>query len=193
MESSSNFSQDINKCLEVLNNGGVILYPTDTIWGLGCDATNEKAVERIYQIKKRSSQKGMLVLLDNENKIPSYVSEMPEIARDLIELSEKPLTIIYSGARQLAKNLVAQDGSIGIRISLDDFNQKLIRQFKKPLVSTSANFSGESAPQNFNEIDEEILHAVDYVVKWRQNNLTKVPPSSIIKLGQGGEIKIIRE
>jgi len=186
-------NEDISKALETLNNGGVILYPTDTVWGLGCDATNEKAVERIYKIKKRSEQKGMLVLLDNENKIPLYINEMPEIAWDLIELSEKPLTIIYSGAKQLAKNLVAPDGSIGIRISTDSFNQKLIQQFKKPLVSTSANISGEPAPQNFDEISEEILHAVDYIVKWRQDDLNKIRPSSIIKLGQGGEVRIIRE
>jgi len=186
-------NEDIRKALEILNSGGVILYPTDTIWGLGCDATNEKAVERIYQIKKRSDQKSMLVLLDSESKIPSYVNKMPEIAWNLIELSEKPLTIIYSGAKLLAKKLIAPDGTIGIRISSDDFNQKLIRRFKKPLVSTSANISGEPAPQIFDEISEEILQAVDYIVGWRQDDLTKIQPSSIIKLGEGGEIKIIRE
>ena len=184
---------DIKNVLEILKNGGVILYPTDTIWGLGCDATNEKAVEKIYQIKKRSDQKSLLVLLDNENKIPSYIKEMPEIAWDLIELSDKPLTIIYSGARNLAQNLIAEDGSVGIRISNDEFNQKLIQRFRKPLVSTSANISGERAPQNFAEISPEIMDSVDYIVEWRQDDFAKSKPSSILKLETGGEIKIIRE
>ena len=185
--------EDIKKALEVLKNGGIILYPTDTIWGLGCDATNEKAVEKIYQIKKRSDQKSMLVLLENPAKIPSYVNEMPDITWDLIELSDKPLTIIYSEAKNLAQNLIADDGSIGIRISSDDFNQKLIQRFRKPIVSTSANVSGEPSPQNFDEISQEIINSVDYVVTWRQDDYTKAKPSSIIKLGKGNEIQIIRE
>jgi L-threonylcarbamoyladenylate synthase len=184
---------DIEKSLEVLNTGGVILYPTDTIWGIGCDATNEKAVERIYQIKQRCDQKSMLVLLDNPNKIPSYINEMPELAWDLIDLSENPLTIIYPGAKNLAPNLIAPDGSIGIRISNDEFNQKLIQRFKKPLVSTSANISGSSSPQHFAEISHEITNAVDYIVEWKQNDFTKSQPSSIIKIGPTGEIKIIRK
>ena len=185
--------KDIDKCLEVLNNGGVILYPTDTIWGLGCDATNQKAVQRIYEIKQRSDQKSLLVLLDHPGKISSFVNEVPEIAWDLIDLSEKPLTIIYSDAKNLAKNLIAEDGSIGIRISSDPFNQRLIQRFKKPLVSTSANISGEMAPGNFSEISEEILSAVDYVVEWRQDDYQKAQASSIIKLKPNGEVKIIRE
>lgn len=193
MESSNNFTQDLSKCLETLKNGGVILYPTDTIWGLGCDATNEKAIERIYNIKKRSDQKSMLVLLDSSRKIPSYINEMPEIAWDLIELTEKPLTIIYPNAKNLAKNLIAQDGSIGIRISKDAFNQKLIQKFKKPIVSTSANISGEKSPQNFSEISQEIIDSIDYVVEWKQNDFSQTQPSSIIKLGNGGEVRIIRE
>lgn len=185
--------KDIDKCLEVLNNGGVILYPTDTIWGLGCDATNPEAVQKIYEIKQRSDQKSLLVLLDHPGKIPSYVHEVPEIAWDLIDLSEKPLTIIYSDAKNLAKNLIAEDGSIGIRISTDPFNQKLIQRFKRPLVSTSANISGDKAPGNFSEISEEILSAVDYVVEWRQDDYEKAKASSILKLKPNGEIKIIRE
>ncbi len=185
--------QDIKNALEVLKNGGVILYPTDTIWGIGCDACNEKAIERIYKIKQRSDQKSMLVLLDNEIKIPSYITEMPEVAWDLIELSEKPLTIIYSGAKNLAKNLIAEDGSIGMRISRDPFNQKLIQRFRKPIVSTSANISGETSPQNFSEISQEIINLVDYVVEWNQDNYEKAQPSSIIKLGTNGEVQIIRE
>ena len=193
MESSNNFTQDLFKCLETLKSGGVILYPTDTIWGLGCDATNEKAVKRIYNIKKRSDEKSMLVLLDNPNKIPSYINEMPEIAWDLIELTEKPLTIIYSNAKNLAKNLIGQDESVGIRISEDEFNQKLIQRFKKPIVSTSANISGEKSPQKFSEISQEIIDSVDYIVEWKQSDSTQMLPSSIIKLGIGGEVQIIRE
>ncbi len=193
MESSNNFTQDLSKCLETLKSGGVILYPTDTIWGLGCDATNEKAVKRIYNIKKRSDEKSMLVLLDNPNKIPSYINEMPEIAWDLIELTEKPLTIIYSNAKNLAKNLIGQDESVGIRISEDEFNQKLIQRFKKPIVSTSANISGEKSPQNFSEISQEIIDSVDYIVEWKQSDSTQMLSSSIIKLGIGGEVQIIRE
>lgn len=184
---------DIVNALEVLKQGGIILYPTDTIWGLGCDATNEKAVEQIYKIKQRSDQKSMLILLDNPVKISTYVNEMPEIAWDLIELSTKPLTIIYSGAKNLAKNLIADDGSIGIRISHDEFNQKLIQRFKKPIVSTSANMSGEPSPQNFDEISQQIIDSVDYVVTWKQDDFTKASPSGIIKLANNGEVKIIRE
>ncbi len=185
--------EDIKKALETLNAGGVILYPTDTIWGIGCDATNEKAIEKIYKIKQRSDQKNMLVLLDNPGKIPSYIKEMPEIAWDLIELSEKPLTIIYSGAKNLAKNLIAQDGSIGIRITNESFTQKLLQRFKKPIVSTSANISGSSSPSGFFDIDQRIIESVDYVVGWRQNDLSQTQPSSIIKLGTNGEINIIRK
>lgn len=185
--------EDIIKALEVLKNGGVILYPTDTVWGLGCDATNEAAVAKIYKIKNRTDQKSMLVLIDNANKIPSYINEMPEIAWDLIDLTEKPLTIIYPGAKNLAKNLIASDGTIGIRVSKEIFNQKLIERFRKPIVSTSANISGESTPSNFNEISNRVLSEVDYIVKWRQDDYSKSNPSSILKLGINGEIEIIRE
>ena len=184
---------DLIKALEVLEEGGIILYPTDTIWGIGCDATNEKAVERIYQIKQRRNQKSMLVLLDNPNKISYYINEIPDIAWDLIELSDKPLTIIYSGAKNLASNIIAQDDSVGIRISNDTFNQKLIQKFRKPIVSTSANISGESSPLNFAEISHEIIESVDYVVQWRQDDFSKAQPSSVIKLKLNGEIQIIRK
>jgi len=185
--------EDIKKSIDILNNGGIILYPTDTIWGLGCDATNKEAVEKIYKIKQRSDQKSMLVLLDNANKIPSYINEMPEIAWDLIELSEKPITIIYSGAKNLAPNLIAQDGSIGIRISNDPFNQQLIKKFRKPIVSTSANISGVVSPINFYEISQDIIDSVDYVVQWRQDDFFNTKASSIIKLGVNSEIEIIRK
>lgn len=184
---------DIKRALEVLHDGGVILYPTDTIWGIGCDATNEKAVERIYRIKKREDSKSMLVLLENINFLGRYIEEVPEIAYDLIEVSEKPLTIIYPGAKNLAKNLMAEDGNIGIRISYESFTQQLIQRFKKPIVSTSANISGEASPSFFAEISPEIKDAVDYVVEYRQDDRTPANPSSIVKLGVGGEIQILRK
>lgn len=185
--------EEISKAIEILKNGGVILYPTDTIWGIGCDATNEKAVERIYQIKQRNDQKSMLILLDNAGKIPSYIDKMPDIAWDLIDLAEKPLTIIYPQAKNLAQNLIAPDGSIGIRITNETFSQQLIKRFKKPVVSTSANISGEKAPDNFSAINLQIIDLVDYVVNWRQDDFAQAPPSGILKLGVNGEIKVIRE
>ena len=193
MESTNSFDPDLKRTLEVLKEGGIVLYPTDTIWGIGCDATNEKAVEKVFQIKQRSDQKSMLVLLDNSNKIPSYVNEIPDIVWDLIDLADKPLTIIYSGAKNLAKNLISSDGSIGIRITNDLFTQKLISKFGKPIVSTSANLSGEPAPSNYSEISRKIIDAVDYVVKWRQDDVSKIMPSDIIKLEPNGEIQIIRK
>lgn len=184
---------DLKNALEVLQNGGIILYPTDTIWGIGCDATNEAAVQKIFQIKKREDSKSMLVLMENANLLERYVEEVPEVAYDLIELSEKPVTIIYDGARNLAKNLIASDGSIGIRITSENFTRQLIQRLKKPIVSTSANVSGEPSPANFSEISDEIKSAVDYVVQYRQDDHTESVASSIIKLGRGGEVKIIRK
>jgi len=184
--------EDIKAALDVLKNGGIILYPTDTIWGIGCDASNEEAVKRIYTIKKRVDSKSMLVLMENAALIDRYVNEVPEIAFDLIELTDKPLTIIYDGAKNLAKNLIADNGSIGIRITTEAFSSELIRRFKRPIVSTSANISGKPSPACFSEIDQEIIDSVDYVVKFRQDESQKAVPSSIMKLGRGGEIKIIR-
>ena len=184
---------DIKAALEVLQNGGVILYPTDTIWGLGCDACNEEAVKRIYAIKNRIDLKSMLVLMENAALLDRYVEEVPEVAFDLIEVSDKPLTIVYEGAKNLAKNLLSDDGSIGIRITTEAFSSDLIRRFKRPIVSTSANVSGKSSPACFDEIDPQIIDAVDYVVKYRQDDRQKTVPSSIVKLGRGGEIKIIRK
>ena len=185
--------EDIKAALDVLQKGGVILYPTDTIWGIGCDACNEDAVIRVYEIKNRIDSKSMLVLMENSALLDRYVAEVPEIAFDLIELSDKPLTIIFDGARALAKNLIAEDGSIGIRITTEKFSSELIRRFKRPIVSTSANISGNPSPACFNEIDQEIIGAVDYVVNYRQEDTQKAVASSIMKLGRGGEIKIIRE
>ncbi len=187
------FADDIAKALEVLRSGGIILYPTDTIWGLGCDATNPKVVKRIYDIKQREDAKSMLILMENPNLLNSYITEVPEIAWDLIEVAESPLTIIYPGAKNLALNLLSQDGSVGIRITNEAFTRQLIQRFRKPVVSTSANISGQKSPRNFNEISDEIKRAVDYIVGYRQDDFSIANPSGIIKLGVGGQIEIIRK
>jgi len=184
---------DIKKALEVLKNGGVILYPTDTIWGIGCDATNEKAVSRIYKIKRREDSKSMLVLMENPALLDRYVDDVPEIAWDLVEISTTPLTVIYPNAKNLAPNLIAEDGSIGIRFTKESFTSQLLQRFRRPLVSTSANISGEKSPAFFAEISEEIKKQVDYIVEYRQDDSTPAQPSSIIKLGPGGRIDIIRK
>lgn len=185
-------TDEINRALEILRNGGLILYPTDTIWGIGCDATNREAVDRIYRIKKRDDRKSMIILLDSENRLHSYVREVPEVAWELIEAADKPLTVIYPGARNLAPNLVAEDGSAGIRITGDQFCKGLISRFRKPIVSTSANISGESAPAIFDEVTDYIRESVDYIVNWRQDDLKKSAPSSIIKLDVTGRFTILR-
>ena len=176
-----------------MREGGVILYPTDTIWGIGCDATNEDAVRHVYEIKQRQDSKAMLVLVDSSVKVDFYVQDVPEVAWDLIDLADKPLTIIYSGARNLAANLLAEDGSVGIRVTNEDFSKRLCQQFRKAVVSTSANISGQPSPRNFSEISEEVKSAVDYIVGYRQEEMSNPKPSSIIKLDKGGVIKIIRE
>lgn len=182
----------IKEAVEVLHQGGVILYPTDTIWGLGCDATNSDAVKRIYSIKKRDDSQSMLVLLDIESRLQYYVKEVPEIAWQLIEVSDRPLTIIYPGARNIAPELVAGDGSIGIRIVNDEFCSSLIARFRKPLVSTSANISGEAAPGNYNAISDTVKALVDYIVPLRMEEKDKKTASSIIKIDTDGRFKIIR-
>ena len=176
-----------------MREGGVILYPTDTIWGIGCDATNEDAVRRVYEIKQRQDSKAMLVLVDSSVKVDFYVQDVPEVAWDLIDLADKPLTIIYSGARNLAANLLAEDGSVGIRVTNEDFSKRLCQQFRKAVVSTSANISGQPSPRNFSEISEEVKSAVDYIVGYRQEEMSNPKPASIIKWDKGGVIKIIRE
>lgn len=184
---------EVNKALEILKNGGLILYPTDTIWGIGCDATNPDAVEKVFKLKGRSEEKSLIVLLDNDNILQSYVKDVPEIAYDLIEYAENPLTIIYSGAKNLATNAIAKDGSIGIRIVKHDFCEQLLQRFKKPLISTSANVSGEPSPSNFSEISDKIKEGVDYVVDWEQDNMSKKKASTIMKLEPGGLFSFIRK
>jgi L-threonylcarbamoyladenylate synthase len=185
--------EDIKKACEIMKDGGIILYPTDTIWGIGCDATNEEAVKKVYELKQRSDSKAMLVLVDSFVKVNYYVQDLPEIAFDLVDLSTKPLTIIYSKARNLAPNLIAEDGSVGIRVTSEEFSNNLCQRFRKAIVSTSANISGEPSPTCFAEISEEIKNNVDYIVKTRQNEKPGAKPSSIIKLGSTGEVTILRK
>lgn len=185
--------EEIKEAIETLRNGGVILYPTDTIWGLGCDATNPRAVQKVYELKRRTETKSMLILVDSPAKLQAYVDEIPDMAWDLIELTTKPLTIIYPGAKNLAPNLIGDDKTIGIRVTTEEFSKRLCEMFRKPIVSTSANISGEKSPAIFSEISEEIKNAVDYVVNFRQNETIRAKASSIIKLGIGNQIEIIRQ
>ena len=189
----------IEEAVRVLRQGGVILYPTDTVWGLGCDATSEQAVERIFRIKKRSSAKSLVLLACDMDMVARYVKEIPDIAIDLVEVNDAPMTIIYPGAQLLAPNVVAEDGSVGIRIPLDtednspaSFCRQLVRRLGKPLVSTSANISGEDAPGCFRDISEEIAGSVDYVVPQRLERGASGRASQIIKVGLGSEIEVIR-
>ncbi|WP_372935009.1 L-threonylcarbamoyladenylate synthase [Mariniphaga sediminis] len=184
---------DLKQAVEILKNGGVILYPTDTIWGIGCDATNPEAVARIYRIKKREDSKSMLVLMENPALLERYVDDVPEVAWDLVEITTTPLTVIYPGAKNLSPNLIAEDGSIGIRFTKEEFTSKLLQRFRKPIVSTSANISGQKPPAFFDEISEEIKNQVDYIVEYRQDDVTPAQPSSIIKLWPDGRIDIIRK
>ena len=185
--------EDIVKSLQVLRDGGIILYPTDTIWGLGCDATNAEAVARICRIKKREDSKSMLVLVDDEKRLYRYVSTVPDMAIDITRIADKPVTIIYPGVDGLASNLIAEDGSTGIRITTDPFCRQLIRHLGRPVVSTSANISGENPPSIFREISDEIKSAVDYIVTHRQNETRKGMPSPVIKIGLNNEIQILRQ
>jgi L-threonylcarbamoyladenylate synthase len=184
--------EEIKKAYSILYKGGLILYPTDTIWGIGCDATNEDAVRRVFELKQRADSKALIVLMDSPAKLGFYMEEVPEISWDLIELSEKPLTIIYPKARNLAPNLLAEDGSVGIRITMEDFSKQLCERFHKAIVSTSANISGQPSPRFYGEISPEIINGVDYVVNYRRNDNTPAQPSSIIKLGVGGQVQVIR-
>ena len=190
---ANDMMDEVKKAVEVLRQGGVILYPTDTIWGLGCDATNETAVKKVYDIKRRAETKSILVLIDSPAKLQAYVSEIPDMAWELIELTTKPLTIIYPGARNLASNLINDDNTIGIRVTEEAFSKKLCEMFRKPVVSTSANISGEKSPALFADISKEIISQVDYVVNYRRDEDQPAKASSIIKLGVKNEIQIIRE
>lgn len=188
----SEYRDDIRQAVEVLNRGGIILYPTDTIWGIGCDATNAEAVKRVFEIKQREDAKALITLVDSEAKVQAYVREMPDVAWDLMEVADSPLTIIYDGARNMAPNLLAEDGSVGIRVTHEAFSNYLCLRFKRPIVSTSANLSGQPSPRCFADIAPEIVAAVDYVCTSRRQETVCPSPSHIIKLGVGGEVKVIR-
>ena len=185
--------EDLQQAAETLRKGGIILYPTDTVWGIGCDARQEDAVKKIFALKQREDSKSMLCLLDSPAKLQGYVEEIPDMAWDLIELATRPLTIIYPGAKNVAPSLLAEDGSLGIRISQEKFTQALCNAIHGPIVSTSANISGEPTASTFAEISEAIRSGVDYIVRYRREDTTPHQPSSIIKLGVHNEIKIIRE
>lgn len=185
--------EDIRKAVEVLRKGGVILYPTDTVWGIGCDATNPEAVAKVYEIKRRDDSKALVCLVDSDARLQRYVRNVPDVAWQLIDAVVKPTTWILDDAVNLAPNLIGEDGSIGIRITNEPFSKELCYRFQKAIVSTSANISGEPAAQNYRDISEEILSAVDYVCTSRRQEHKPHQPSTIIKVGATGEINIIRK
>ena len=184
---------DIRNAVEVMRKGGVILYPTDTVWGIGCDATNAEAVARVYEIKKRADSKALICLVDSDARLQRYVKKVPNVAWELFDCADKPTTVILDGAVNLAPNLIAEDGSIALRITQEAFSKELCYRFQKAIVSTSANISGESTAQNYCDISQEIIDAVDYVCWTRRQEHKPHKPSSIIKLGLGGEVEIIRK
>ena len=185
--------QDIKNAIEAMRKGGVILYPTDTVWGIGCDATNVEAVKRVYEIKQRDDSKALICLVDSDARLQRYVRNVPDVAWQLIDCVEKPTTLILDGAVNLAPNLIAEDGSIGIRITKEAFSHELCFRFQKAIVSTSANISGEPAAQNYRDIDPRILEKVDYVCWTRRQEHQPHQPSSIIKLSADGHVVIIRK
>jgi len=187
------YSEDLKIALNILREGGVILYPTDTIWGLGCDATNQDAVEKIYKIKKRRESKSLIILVNGFVMLERYVKNIPGVAGEILDVSDKPMTIIYPEGKNLAPGVCNEDGSVGIRICNDDFCNELITRFRKPVISTSANYSEALSPSYFSEIEDEIIRSADYVVKYRQTDINKNTPSSIIKVDDNGVIKIIRK
>ena len=184
--------EDIKKAIECLRNGGIILYPTETVWGIGCDATNPEAVKKIYSLKKRSDSKSMIVLVDSEAMLERTVDDIPEVAWQLIEAADNPLTIIYDHPHGVAPELLAPDGSLGVRITRERYSAELCKRLRRPIVSTSANISGEPAPSNFSEISDVIKEGVDYVCEYRREDNGHPSPSNIIKVGDGGTFKIIR-
>lgn len=183
---------EINNCNKVLEEGGLILYPTDTVWGIGCDATNPEAVKKVYALKNREDTKTMICLVANQAMLERYVKEVPDVAYDIMDLATKPTTIVFDEPVGIANNLIAEDNTLAIRVASDKFCQYLINKFKKPIVSTSANISGKPTPKQFKDIDEEILKGVDYVVNLQDEN-KNASPSSIIKLSNDGKVKVIRE
>ncbi|MBS7395898.1 MAG: threonylcarbamoyl-AMP synthase [Prevotellamassilia sp.] len=191
-QSESVFRDDIREAVRVMQSGGVILYPTDTIWGIGCDACNEDAVRRVFEIKRRAEAKSVISLVDSEVKVEFYVRSVPDVAWQLWECSDEPLTLVLDGARNLASGVIASDGSVALRVTREAFSRQLCMRMKRAIVSTSANIAGEPAPRCFSEISPEILQAVDYVCLSRRDEAPRQAPSHIIKIGPSGEVKIIR-
>lgn len=187
----SKFEDDITQAVLTLKKGGIILYPTDTIWGIGCDAKNSAAIKRIFELKRRADSKSMIVLVNNLPALQK-IADPPEVAYQLIDSAVNPLTIIYDDPTGVAPELLAQDGSLGIRITGEAFSNELCKRFGGPVVSTSANISGEPSPANFSEISEEIKNGVDYIVNFRQEENNKTQPSNIIKIDSHGVFKILR-
>lgn len=183
---------EVKKAVEVMRQGGVILYPTDTVWGIGCDATNEAAVRRVYEIKRREESKALICLVDSEARLQRYVRRVADVTWDMIELATRPLTIIFDAATGLAPNLLADDGTVAIRVTREEFSKELCYRFQKPVVSTSANISGEPTAQTFDEISDDIKSSVDYVVRYNQRCKEKHQPSSIVRINDNGEFTIIR-
>lgn len=188
-----NVQEDIRRAVEVMRQGGVILYPTDTVWGIGCDATNAEAVAKVYKIKHREDSKALICIVDSDVRLQRYVRNAPEVAWQIMELANKPTTVIFDNAVNLAPNLVAEDGSIAMRITQEPFSKELCYRFQKPIVSTSANISGEPAAENYKDISEELLNAVDYVCYSRRQEKKPHTPSSIIKIKADGQVQIIRK
>ena len=191
-QSESVFRDDIREAVRVMQSGGVILYPTDTIWGIGCDACNEDAVRRVFEIKRRAEAKSVISLVDSEVKVEFYVRSVPDVAWQLWECSDEPLTLVLDGARNLASGVIASDGSVALRVTREAFSRQLCMRMKRAVVSTSANIAGEPAPRCFSEISPEILQAVDYACLSRRDEAPRQTPSHIIKIGPSGEVKIIR-
>jgi len=187
------FSEDLKNSLDALRHGGVILYPTDTVWGLGCDATNPAAVEKIFRIKTRAGSKSLIILVNSIDMLERYVKEIPETAAELINISDSPLTIIFPQGRNLAAGICSEDGSVGIRICKETFCNELITRFRKPVVSTSANLSRDPSPAHFGEISETIIRQADYIVKFKQNDRQKHSPSPVISIDKNGILKILRK
>ncbi|ASB51094.1 L-threonylcarbamoyladenylate synthase [Alkalitalea saponilacus] len=193
LESERYNNEDLKQALAILKQGGIILYPTDTVWGIGCDATNDEAVNRIIHLKQRAPEKGMISLIDQPGLLNLYLEKIPDMAYDLWEVSDKPLTLILTGGKNLAKGVITNDGSMAVRITEELFSKTLCQRLRRPLVSTSANISGEPTPRDYTQIDDQIIKGVDYVVEYRRNDVIPATPSGIIKLGINYEIEVIRK
>lgn len=189
----TDYRQDIDRAIQALKKGGLILYPTDTVWGIGCDATNPEAVAKVYALKKRDDSKALITLVGSEAALERTVEEVPEVAWQLIEAADKPVTIVYDKGVGVASNLLAPDGSLAVRLTREDFSRQLCQRFRRPLVSTSANVSGAPAARCFSEISKEVIDGVDYVCEARRDEAPAAVPSMVIKIGAGGQFKILRK